>query len=59
MFNGLKKLNPYEGVIFRPSVNLYAATIPNGQHMNVIGHYDTLRQAIDARRAALNNQGSK
>lgn len=54
-------MNPYEGIEFVSSQNMFAATIPNGRHTNVVGYYHTLEEATRARREALSQttQGSK
>ncbi len=52
--------NSYEGVTYIPQSNRYEATIPSGRFSQIVGYFDTLQEAIDARSAALNQkQGSR
>lgn len=51
----MKPDNPYEGIVFVPAQNKYAATIPNGRHAKIVGHFDTLDEAAEQRRIALHS----
>jgi hypothetical protein len=53
----VKPSNEFEGIVFATRTGQYAATIPNGIHVKVIGHFPTIFEAIDARRAALDTEG--
>ena len=50
--------NPYEGIQFYPLPNKYAATIGRGKYTKVISFLDTLADAIQARRVAIEERKS-
>jgi hypothetical protein len=51
-----KENNEFEGITFYTVSKKYSAALTIGRDARTIGFFDTLQEAIDARRAALQSQ---
>lgn len=54
-----KPENIYDGIVFYPMSKKFSAAITKGGNTYTIGFFDSLKEAINARRDALQSQARK